>query len=181
MASGIPATPGVCLLSPPLPSPASASSHLSCSPLPARGAVPLPLPLSAFLRLSFPWSNSSLAPPAFSLFKSILSQRSGWENAALGTAGRNVLVSGLFLPSTVEAAESLGGTIPGTQVTHALHPNTDPAPSSVWTPCSYLRSQTQESWTVPECCSPWDQPIEALAVLHCRWPQLTESPVQGRV
>lgn len=90
-------------------------------------------------------------------------------------------MSGLFLPSTVEAAESLGGTIPGTQVTHALHPNTDPAPSSVWTPCSYLRSQTQESWTVPECCSPWDQPIEALAVLHCRWPQLTESPVQGRV
>ena len=112
----------------PLPSPASASSHLSCSPLPAHRAVPLPLPLSAFFRLSFPWSHSSLAPPAFSLFKSILSQRSGWKNAALGTAGRNALVSGLFLPTRVEAAESLEGTIPGTQVTHALHPNTDPAP-----------------------------------------------------
>ena len=90
-------------------------------------------------------------------------------------------MSGLFLPTTVEAAESLEGTIPGTQVTHALHPNTDPAPSSVWTSCSYLRSQTQESWTVPECCSPWNQPTETLAGLRCRWLKLTESPVQNRV
>ena len=80
------------------------------SPRPPR-AVPLRLPRAAFLRLLFPRSHSSPAPPAFSLFKSILSQRSGWENTALGTAGRNALESGLFLPATVEVAESPGGTI----------------------------------------------------------------------
>lgn len=179
--SGIPATPSVCLLSSPLPSPASASSHLSYSPLPAR--PPCPSPSSSplcFLPPLLPLVALFTRPTCL-LSKSILSQRSGWKNAALGTAGRNALVSGLFLPTTVEAAESLGGTILGTQLTHALHPNTDPAPSSVWTPCSYLRSQTQESWAVPECCSPWDQPTETLAVLHCRWPKLTGSPVQNRV
>ena len=33
-------------------------------------------------------------------------------------------MSGLFLPATVEAAESPGGTIPCTRVTHAPHPST---------------------------------------------------------
>lgn len=145
------------------------------SPRPPR-AVPLPLPLAAFLPLVFPRSHSSPAPPAFSLFKSILSQRSGWENTALGTAGRNALESGLFLPATVEVAESPGGTIPGARVTTHRTPHrpweagrwepktqgrrerSHPAPSSVWTPCSYLRSQTQENWTIPEGCSPRDQP-----------------------
>lgn len=33
-------------------------------------------------------------------------------------------MSGLFPPATVEAAESPGGTLPGTRVTHAPHPST---------------------------------------------------------
>ena len=166
------------------------------SPRPPR-AVPLRLPRAAFLRLLFPRSHSSPPPPAFSLFKSILSQRSGWENTALGTAGRNALESGLFLPATVEVAESPGGTIPGTRVT--THPTPTP-PLGGWAVGAQNSGEEEGGRTQPPllCGHPaatcdlrlrktgpvlrvghlGTSPREILAVLHCGWRKLTESPVR---
>lgn len=122
------------------------------------------------------------------------------EKYCAGTAGRSALVSGLFPPATVEAAESPGGTLPGTRVTHAPHPSTTLCGMGGGRP--KLRGGEGDRTQPPLLCGhpaatcdlrlrktgPFlsvvhlgTSPREILAVVHCGWLKLTESPVQSCV
>lgn len=130
--------------------------HLSSLPAHHHAASSLPLPLSALVCLLFPRSHSSLLAPAFSLFKSIRSQRSRWKNTALGTAGRKALVSGLFLPCHNRARAGIPGGILPWGCRSPTHPTPTP-PLVGWVAGDQAQGRREGphpgASSVPLCCS----------------------------